>query len=49
MPNNEKRDDAELSALLRRAEPPESPQHVDDYILNYAKENAPQADADSSA
>lgn len=45
MPNNQTRNDADLSALLSRAEPPKSPQHVDDFILNYAKENAPRSDA----
>lgn len=33
--------DLELSALLRKAEPPKSPAHVDEAILRYARENAP--------
>ena len=33
-------DDVELSAMLNQAEPPRSPRHVDDAILNYAKEKA---------
>ena len=37
MPTKQDLDDAELSVLLTKAEPPKSPQHVDDYILAYAR------------
>lgn len=40
MPTKQDLDDAELSVLLTKAEPPKSPQHVDDYILAYAKTQA---------
>lgn len=40
MPNRQDIDDAELSVLLSKAEPPKSPQHVDDYILDYARAEA---------
>ena len=40
MPTKQDLDDAELSVLLSRAEPPKSPQHVDDYILAYARAQA---------
>ena len=39
-PENLKRDSA-LAALLHKAEPPQSPAHLDDAILRYARENAP--------
>ncbi|MCH7671179.1 MAG: hypothetical protein IIB72_03330 [Proteobacteria bacterium] len=40
MPTKQDLDDAELSVLLSKAEPPKSPQHVDDYILAYARTQA---------
>ena len=40
MPTKQDLDDAELSVLLTKAEPPKSPQHVDDYILAYARAQA---------
>lgn len=40
MPTKQDLDDAELSVLLSKAEPPKSPQHVDDYILAYARAQA---------
>ena len=40
MPTKQDQDDAELSVLLTKAEPPKSPQHVDDYILAYARAQA---------
>lgn len=45
MPNNPTQDEAELSRLLSQAEPPESPEHLDDFILQYAKEKAPARQA----
>ncbi|MCH8173870.1 MAG: hypothetical protein IIC59_01670 [Proteobacteria bacterium] len=40
MPTKQDLDDAELSVLLSKAEPPKSPQHVDDYILAHARTQA---------
>jgi hypothetical protein len=47
MPNRKDIDDAELSVLLSKAEPPKSPQHVDDYILDYARTQAAASDANA--
>lgn len=44
MPTNQTPEDAELSRLLSQAEPPKSPEHLDEAILRYATENAPAAD-----
>ena len=41
MPTKQQADDAALSRLLSQAEPPRSPQHVDEAVLRYARENAP--------
>lgn len=40
MPTKQDLDDAQLSVLLTKAEPPKSPEHVDDYILAYARAQA---------
>lgn len=42
MPNSPDNDN-ELSALLNKAEPPQSPAHLDAAILKYAREHAPTA------
>ncbi len=42
MPNRPDNDN-ELSALLNKAEPPQSPAHLDAEILQYAREHAPTA------
>ena len=47
MPTKQDLDDAELSVLLSKAEPPKSPQHVDDYILAYARAQAAAAEPGS--
>ena len=44
MPTKQTPDDAELSRLLNKAEPPKSPEHLDSVILRYAKENTPQTE-----
>ncbi len=36
-------DDVEISAMLNQAEPPRSPQHLDDAILKYAREKAAES------
>ncbi|NKB33076.1 MAG: hypothetical protein GKR91_08265 [Pseudomonadales bacterium] len=48
MPTNQTPDDAELSRLLSQAEPPKSPAHVDEAILQYARENAPVTEKESA-
>lgn len=47
MPNNRNHSDAELAALLKRAEPPKSPDHLDDLIIGYAREKAAKSDKNS--
>ena len=47
MPNKHDNDDVELSALLSMAEPPKSPSQLDDYILNYAREQASGVESNS--
>lgn len=47
MPTKQSPDEAELSRLLSQGEPPESPEHLDDTILQYAKSNAPIKEKDS--
>ncbi|MDA1370311.1 MAG: hypothetical protein O2971_06070 [Proteobacteria bacterium] len=44
MPTNKPTDEQALSRLLSQAEPPRSPEHVDDFVLKYARENVPAAE-----
>ncbi|MDD9891663.1 MAG: hypothetical protein OXU66_00020 [Gammaproteobacteria bacterium] len=47
MPTKQTPDDADLSRLLSQAEPPESPEHLDETILQYAKTNAPKKEKET--
>jgi hypothetical protein len=49
MPTNQQPDEKELSRLLSQAEPPRSPQHVDEAVLRYARENAPDIERQASS
>ena len=49
MPTNQQADEKELSRLLSQAEPPRSPQHVDEAVLRYARENAPDTDRQAAS
>ena len=41
MPTNKPTDEQALSRLLSQAEPPRSPEHVDDLVLKYARDKTP--------
>ena len=43
MPTNQNHNEPDLSALLNQTEPPESPDHLDDLILQYAHDNVPES------
>jgi hypothetical protein len=48
MPTNQNQNKADLSALLNQTEPPTSPDHLDDLILKYARDNVPESSTESS-
>jgi hypothetical protein len=48
MPTNQNHNEPGLSALLNQTEPPESPDHLDDLILQYAHDNVPESGTQSS-
>ena len=48
MPTNQNHNEPDLSALLNQTEPPESPDHLDDLILQYAHDNVPESGTQSS-
>ena len=47
MPNDHNLRDRQLSELLEQAEPPKSPDHLDESILSYARDNVPDGPAKS--